>query len=137
MTTLAAPKLPPDRRRPPVELDETQIPPAAVLAFLIVNWTQEVALFRANELAVLEEGSFEAQRDAHRTVLARLIAQGEELRMAWHRIPDVPVVGFTPEHLVVLLNSLRETDRFEHGPALHPERKAAMLASFDVPEPAH
>lgn len=133
MATLSPPlNFPPNRRRSPAELDESQIPSKALLAFLIVNWAEEVITLRALELAALEQRTYEAQREEHKVEVARLIAEGERLLYAWRRSTHVPLNRFTPAHLETLLRSLRETDRFQFGPGLHPDRKAEILASFDA-----
>src|SRR5438552_701199 len=114
---------------------QPDFPPALANAFRAVAFLVEVQTLRELEEAFLLDGSYEKLREDHRSHLAELIAEGEEI--VWNSKRNglaADQLKFTHEDVQATLDSLHTTFRCEHGPKNSQKTNELIGKLFDGSE---
>ena len=110
------------------------LPSEYVVAIRATLWLQQVDAFRDFEEDCLVTGVYDAQLDLHRSVLSRLIADGESLVFMATRVGAIKFPsGCTLEDIKATIDALHVTFRGQYGPKNSQQTNDAIAKLLEMP----
>jgi hypothetical protein len=116
-------------------VQQPNVPRPILNATIATIWLLQVNEFRKSEDELLASGKYDEAEalQEHRVVLSDLIANGEKVLLSVKKsgMAETPA-GITKADLEATLESLHETQRFEHGPKNSPKTDSLVSQLLGV-----